>query len=410
MIALPIKEILELYGELAVAAWNSGSRVRCWSALCVVVGELVSNWETPVPGYQEVFRKTGHVLGWFSTVLSTGKPPLKIADGSDYQAPTPGMFAARRPKLGELTTPMLRAILPQHLGQMAMGLNLRRAARRHLAWSVDLAKDDGLLWLGYMMQINRALAAASCGHFREALQAALEAVMGLGTTDALRTRGENPLTSTSDPRGIWQTLSDDSRKIAEDELFWLAIAPTLMDALARGRSAGVAISWSRELYDHRNQLQLYPYWDEVLRANEMAFDPVPREVVVRRINALPSSDTALRISLYFAISQASGSLTTDALNAHGIILGVLLDRERAVSLMLNDFVTYLIRYWRKVAVERGFQLRSPRVFRARMSEVAAGGGVELACRILLWAEEAVGEAFAVNIRSKLANRLSVSDR
>jgi hypothetical protein len=133
-VPLPIKEVLELYGELGIAAWNGGKPVRSWVAFCTIVSELVRAWDPEAPGYREVFRKTGHILNRFASISMRGKPPAKTSNGSEYQAPAPGMFDGRNSRLSEVSTPMHRHVMVHLLGQMAIGINRRRPLGGNSHW------------------------------------------------------------------------------------------------------------------------------------------------------------------------------------------------------------------------------------------------------------------------------------
>jgi hypothetical protein len=274
--------------------------------------------------------------------------------------------------------------------------------------AAELVKGKGLLWLKSMMQIDRAVVPASCGLVQESLESALEAIRGLATSDILQGRGEDILSSTIDPLGVWRTLPEERRRLAENELFWLIIAPLVLGALVGRRDVDVIEIWLSQFARHKRTLLNARYWEEVLEAGKLVLFPAPREGTVQKINALPKDDVALRLLLYLALSQAIGSLPAEALKAHSILLGALLDRERATLVMLDDFVSYLQGYWRRVADERGFQLRSPSQFKARMDQQPTIGDVGWACRVLLWAEEAIGESLPSEIRNKFLGRITGS--
>jgi hypothetical protein len=256
------------------------------------------------------------------------------------------------------------------------------------------------------MQVDRAVVAAGCGLAEEALIAALEAIRGLAVSEILYGRGEDVLRSTINPLDIWQTLSEKQRRLAQNELFWLVIGPLVLGALAAGRNVDVIDIWLRQITRQKETLLNFRYWEEVLGAGRLIFSPIRREGIIERLNALGKEDVAVRLLLYLALSQSAGSVLSEALIAHSIVLGSLLDRERTASTMLDDFATYLLRYWRRVADERGFQLRSPGEFRSRIGAVLGKGDTGSACRVLLLAEEALGGSLPAEIRRKISARIS----
>jgi hypothetical protein len=225
---------------------------------------------------------------------------------------------------------------------MAIGIKRRRAARRQLALAAELAESEGLLWLRSVIQFDRAVVAASCGMPQDSLDAAIEAIRGLATSAILNERGEDILRSTIDPLAVWQTLPEERRKLAEVELFWLFVGPLVMGRLVAHGNVDVIEVWLDQFAKHRDQFINSQYWKEVFEAGRLVLRASPRDQVVGRINDLPKDDVALRLLLYLALAQATGSVPGEVLKAHGVILGTLLDRARAASTMFDDFVSYLL--------------------------------------------------------------------
>jgi hypothetical protein len=192
-----------------------------------------------------------------------------------------------------------------------------------------------------MMQIDRAAAAAGCGLLYEALDAALEAIRGFATSNALLERGEDFLSSRIDPLEVWHALSEEQQRQAENELFWMVIAPLVLGALVARRGVGVVETWVRQFAKCKGTLLNARYWEEVLETSRLVLSPAPREGTIQKINALPGYDVAMRLMLYLALSQATGSVPSEALRAHSVILGVLLDRKQAASIVLeNSFLIW----------------------------------------------------------------------
>jgi len=401
-VPVPMWDKLELCGELGIALWHAGMRKRALGAFCALVQGLSSAWRPTDERFREVFRKTGHNLGWFATVCASGKPPAATTDGAPYEAPSPGMFVRRNPRLADLSMPIWPALLWYYAGRMASALNLRRAALRHLSRAAELAGHDGLLLLRSEAQCDRAVLAAARGFFGDALTAALEAIRSFPLLDTLRKRGENPLTATVDPTEAWEALPEDDRRARQMQLFWLVIAPALVSALVTGHEPNVVGEWSAELVAHDAELVDRAYWEIVLEAARKVLNPVRREELVEQVNAVPYDDTALRLTLYLARCEATGSLPVEAVQAHSVVLSGLMDWEEHGSVTLRDFCCYVVGYWRKVTETRAFRLRSPGPFKLRMASIGPDFDQPITCQILLWAEEAAGVSLLPAIRAKLS--------
>lgn len=88
-------QLSDLYAELALAHWATGSRLRAASALSASGDVLETHWAKNEARALESLWKTGHIGGWLTAIAKTGSPPTGTADGSEYFAPQPG-FALRR--------------------------------------------------------------------------------------------------------------------------------------------------------------------------------------------------------------------------------------------------------------------------------------------------------------------------
>jgi len=406
---VPALDGAELLGELATALWYGDRKRAAWAALQAAVHHLYVEWDLTHPRCREVFRKIGHSLGWFSAVCADGAPPSSTADGTPYTAPAPGMFAWRNPRLADLSAPISRAVLRQQLGRMAGGLCLRKSALRDFGIAVGLAGEEGRLWPRSLMQTDRAMIAAALYAFDIALDAGLETVKGVSVTGELIAQGEEFSTSGVDPDAAWQQLTADRRKSAQSELFLLVVAPALASALA-SRENPVAmrghLTELRAAFEKRKaDLLDPPYWEAVVDAAVRVWEPVGPEQLVALVNDLAADDVALGLTDYLAISENAWFPPGYALKAQSIVLTILIDREAITRVTtLPDFCKYLLGYWHRVAENKGFELRAPRVFKERMTTLQGECDLSSACHVLLWAEEATGAPIPEDARVKIKLR------
>jgi len=251
--------------------------------------------------------------------------------------------------------------------------------------------------------------AAALYAFDTALDAGLDAVKGVSVTGELIAQGEECSTSGVDPDAAWQQLTEDRRKSAQSELFWLVVAPALASALA-SRENPVAmrdhLTEVRAEFEKRKAYLLDPqYWEAVADAAVRVWEPGRPDQLVALVNDLPADDVALRITYYLAISENAWFSSGDALKAQSIVLTSLIDREAITRVTtLPDFCKYLLGYWHRVAENKGFELRAPRVFKDRLATLQGEHDLSCACQVLLWAEEATGSPIPEGARVKIRPR------
>ncbi len=130
---------LEMLGELAWIHWSTGERKKACAALYGLVKELATGKDIANPRFREVFNKTGHALGWFWSVATTGLPPDVILTGEAYANVEAGLFGIRREGLTTWEPPL--GFSTQHLIKIVA----------EIAKAVGLAK---LAWAAYRLANN----------------------------------------------------------------------------------------------------------------------------------------------------------------------------------------------------------------------------------------------------------------
>lgn len=81
-----------VFAEVAVSRWAAGRRPEAFDAIESAVSTVLA--AKPTEMIQSLTVRIGHVLGYFTTVATTGSPPRATSAGDAYIAPTPSMFRA----------------------------------------------------------------------------------------------------------------------------------------------------------------------------------------------------------------------------------------------------------------------------------------------------------------------------
>jgi len=392
---------LELTGDLALALWYAGERRRSWDAMFGLVRELSDAWNPKDRRYREVFRKTGHVLGWLSSMSATGAPPTATSDGGEYAVPWLGIFVRQREELADVATPLSRSLLWYLLGVMAAGVGLRRTSLRSLRRAMDMAAAEGQLPHRHMALFDIAVISAALGLFGESLDAALDAIKLFPSAREYVTMQEEIPASFPDPAKAWKELPQERKCAAQEELFWLTIGPAILSLLTSDRDSALLARWRDAFHERKSELANPEYWDLVIDAAQMVVEPAQRFDINAYWNTMSLDDTALIQTLCFAIPEAVGARPEDVVYPHGLLMAQVLMRRTITKFVFDELSTYVISYWANVAAAKAFQLRLPSQFKERMASLSSRRDLATACQVILWAEEATGASMPADIRQKL---------
>lgn len=405
MTRIPAYEVIELHGELAIALWNAGNPLRAVVALRNVVKELLTHWEPDDPRFREVYRKAMHVMGWYAPLAVRGVTPTRVSGGGEYTAPAPGIFSRKRPQLADLTTPMWKGVLSYNLGRILAGHGLRESALDQLEIAIRESHEKEFWWLRGISQLIAAPIASSLGYFRDALTWALDGTKVGAISSKLFKAEQNPMGIPLDIEIEWSKLSAAERAEAQSELLWITVVPWLVCVLIEGNNQIAIEAWKQNFTSKKDELVDPDHWDLILDAFALVVTPERRGDIVTRINSFDATQADLLYVHYFALLRSIGLLPSDATRVQGALLAQLLRRMEAAPVTLRDLGHYLLRFWQVTAETKGFQLRSPSIFRDRMKALRTPVELPSVCQIMLWAEEASGVTLPSEIRSAIAARV-----
>jgi hypothetical protein len=188
-------------------------------------------------------------------------------------------------------------------------------------------------------------------------------------------------------------------------VFWITIGPAITRLLGRDAPAEaypMAITALETIF-HRPEYKFedHQYWLSMLREVRLAFGPsVTRQKIYEQIQALPTSEFALRLLLYLAVSRTSNTTLEECCGAQTVAFELLLRFSPFSKLMVRDFSGYVLRYWNQVSKTQRFALQSPQAFRKAVAAIQEPS-ISNVASLLLLAADATGAHFSEELRGRL---------
>ena len=173
--------------------------------------------------------KTGHVLGWLSSLAIKGEPPLTTASGEEYATPHTGILCSPLPWLREF--PYIEGKDSWILSQLAMmgsgvgQLSLSRKANNEAA---EIARQEGLIAYATVLELELSPVNSYLGDYFEALTSLMAGIVGI---PLIKTGG---LMTKDDPNETWGSLSIPEKTTIEDmHVYPFVILPAIAGLLKR---------------------------------------------------------------------------------------------------------------------------------------------------------------------------------
>jgi hypothetical protein len=398
-------ERLEMIGELAWAYWRLGDRGRASAAMSGLIRNLAADQRFGVPRYREVFNKAGHALGWMSSMAESGQPPTQTLQGQEYMEPFPGFFSASRPRIAEPGTPQRFDILFHQLGRLAEGFGLWALA----ASAFERGISSSPAGLPTVVTAMGQLELASYATLRRDYETALSlAISGVRTLDVAHKTVHHEsalgtLTAPIDVTSNWCTRAKDDRHAAEVPIYWNTIglvAASLLAADANPDLCAREISRLRAAFDNcRGDLADSDYWKDMLSELQAALSPLAtRESLRGQIRA--TEDSHLLLLFRLALSRIPEESLEEICGSQAVAFEFI-DRFGPAARSMKIFVcVHVCRYWRQVAREQGFALRTPERFREALKAFQRPT-VKNASRLLLLAAEQTRTSLGAEITKRL---------
>ena len=291
-----------------------------------------------------------------------GKPPLQTPDGETYTEPFPGFFSRQRPQLADFPLPPFFHILFSQLALLANGSKLYKLAQRALHQANRAAEEEGMWFLQYVNSLSLAELAAREENYKEAFRLAIPAIYVRPAIRGFKDSGFNLLTTQSSPEGFLKDLSEEQRRDAEYDLYWVVVGPALLRLFAKEaplESYRVAIAELETLFmQPEHGLIDLEFWRDTFRDLRLAFSPLAtRETLLEQIRGM--SDEGLRLLPYcLALSRMPEISLSGSCGAQLVTFDFLFRALPASKLMIEDVTTFIFRYWRRVVSTEAFALRN----------------------------------------------------
>lgn len=421
ILSLPIKtdhydyyyERLEIIGEVAWIHWSQGNRGKSWGAIYGLVRDLLLRWRREDPRFREVFLKTGHVLGWMTSMAWSGSPPPHTPQGESYSEPFPGWFTRSNPGISDLDRPMLATFMLTQLGTYAAAIHLFDRAEACLLQALNHSTIEEVPEF-LLSHINLQL--AELASRRESYAEALD--FGLTGSQYLvlcRTAREGRLDCGDKGQlreVFWASITRDERSTAQRMVFWLSIGAAIGRLLAKAAHPmdfSAEIDRLEEIFNcHSEQLEESSYWLRLLNESRRAFGPgMDRRQVREQIQGLAMEDSELAFLLNLALSQPANAKVEEICGYQVVSYEMLLKMPAICRPLLEDVGKFVVNTWRHIAATRPFSLRAPKIFKAEIESVNGFQPPDV-CRLLLAAVNATGirpsEGLRKSLREGAANK------
>lgn len=144
-LAKSIKDIPKLYRvkvfcEYALAQGLNGDFIQTLFALAETAEELLSCKED-TEEWQGLFTLFGHMSGYFSSLVTTAKPPMPRKGEEKYACPRLGMFVNENREAHKFYKP-IDGIIAQHIGLMADSLGYQEIATKWMVKAYYLGQES----------------------------------------------------------------------------------------------------------------------------------------------------------------------------------------------------------------------------------------------------------------------------
>lgn len=147
----------KLYGEYAIILWEMGLELETINECEKVLFYIEEEKDFLSDEFKSLAVVLGHVLGYYSTYLRTGKPPEKILDGSIYTRPKNRMFLYASNSYIEIYDIEKQFILYYHIYNSYYRLGDNNKGKHNLNKAYENSKKSNLESLKSHMYLEKYL-------------------------------------------------------------------------------------------------------------------------------------------------------------------------------------------------------------------------------------------------------------
>jgi hypothetical protein len=136
----PHVETPKVYGEMAIAEWQSGNLLV--AATCISEGaKALFSCRHDTDQWKRMLVLYGHVSGYLADLASLGHPPQLTADGDENATPQPGMFITASNRVVTMYDRQKEPLVPMELALLAEAVGRDDDAFEWARTGVSLAGD-----------------------------------------------------------------------------------------------------------------------------------------------------------------------------------------------------------------------------------------------------------------------------
>ena len=362
---------VKAYLELAISYWDIGDKQKAFDTFETGAVLLIES-RTDQDDWKHMMVQFGHCAGYFASVASTGKPPARTGDGSEYPPPFRGMFISddtppeRLKYFDARRVPLTYALMTQFAE--GVGRDARatfwaseglRAARGSKIWIVSGVLAEQAI-LGFLAE-NR---------FADALDFAIDVGAYYAASSLVDPADRELFLELDFSQILGHRTSPGWAKAERNALELLALQVVLRLCTLALESAEAAHSRAIPLVESIRQVQssaaaprLWGRFRDIVR---LSF--IERTAWTRLAEIVEQEeDPALKAALNFA-AAASESMPLDAAAAlHVQAYPFLVGAIKVPSMEHRTTVAYIESFWRNAARRARFAFRNPSEVERRLS-------------------------------------------
>jgi hypothetical protein len=359
-------------GEEAIAHWRAGDQLSTYYSLERAVDRLFaakSDDET----WKKLLVICGHASGYFSSMASTGKPPISDIE---YVAPQPGMFLRAYPEVVNLYDPGREWGLPAQLAHFAIAVGRDEEAASWALRAVESGRGGPSQELLRGLQLFAVCPAILDDRYGEALDIALEAGTAIAAEYAKSRHRIAHETASGPPSTATEDLTSTSRANGEKHAATYALTPIIFRLAAlwlsdRKSARGVAWTVSTECTRLASAAENPGPWDDAARLVNEIFGQHPSwQLLNEQGNEYAGRDEN---TLYF-ICYIGGILYSAPRDSLRIQLTILPALERLLEhygAFRRIVIPFILQYWEHKIESAAYYFTLPAQLKERLKRLSS---------------------------------------
>jgi hypothetical protein len=355
--------LVKVLGEHIVALWMAGEIKSIYPYYEEIVVRLLDA-DKSKDTWKILFVAFGHVSGYLSSIITTGKPPAEIRGGEEYVAPSRGFFITHHPLLVNVYQPSNDWFLAAHLSMAGEALGFIDEAEKWLVKGFDIALEKGnirgISLLGtqaidYLIRMN---------NFSVSLDIAIETE----TMFEIRNQGQDYDANAELVIGL---RSEMAWAMIDERAAELAVIPAVLTLLkARYNSTPGVIELSEQLINTCKQMQIISsipkFWSSLAETIETIFS---EGLTFNQFINLSKVHNQRSLQFLCYIGATLVALPADALKIYRAIEQFVGGRYIGLGkLYNNNILPFILEYWTIQLNRNRFSFSNPDDVETRLND------------------------------------------